>query len=112
MNTATLWLQAGGFDPMNFIFIGALLFIMYFFLIRPQTQAQKQQQAMQDGLAKGDRVVTAGGLRGVVAKAENDVVTLEVGHVKGDKMRIDVDRARIDRKVEAAEKSDKAKGDA
>lgn len=107
IDSGMVWLQAKGFDPMNFVFIGALLFIMYFFLIRPQTKAQQDQRKMQEGLTRGDRVVTAGGLLGVVTSADKEVVTIEVGHLKGEKMRVQVERARIERKVEPTKGGDK-----
>src|ERR1700751_481627 len=47
----------------------ALIFVVfYFFLIRPQQQKAKQQRAMLDAVRRGDRVVTAGGLIGTIAK--------------------------------------------
>ncbi|HEX4191910.1 MAG TPA: preprotein translocase subunit YajC [Stellaceae bacterium] len=51
----------------------ALIFVVfYFFLIRPQQQKSKQQRAMLDAIRRGDRVVTAGGLIGTVAKVVNN----------------------------------------
>ena len=49
----------------------ALIFVVfYFFLIRPQQQKAKQHEAMLDALRRGDRVVTAGGIIGTVAKVD------------------------------------------
>ena len=49
------------------------------------------------GIGKGDSVVTAGGLHGKVTGVTDDVLTLDIGGVKGDRMRVKVARARIDR---------------
>jgi preprotein translocase subunit YajC len=79
--------------PMLLIFV-----IFYFLLIRPQTKKQREQDEMLKKLEKGDRVVTSGGLHGVVVGTTDDVLTLEVG-AAGQKLRVKVDRTRIDRLV-------------
>lgn len=52
--------------------------IFYFLLIRPQQQRQRSQQELWRGLKKGDRVVTVGGIHGVVTQVDEDEVVLEV----------------------------------
>ncbi len=53
--------------------------VMYFVMIRPQQKRAKEQRLMMDNLAKGDEVITAGGLLGKVAKvSENGYISLEV----------------------------------
>jgi preprotein translocase subunit YajC len=52
--------------------------VMYFMMIRPQQKRAKEQKSMMDALAKGDEVVTAGGILGKVAKVNETYVTLEV----------------------------------
>jgi preprotein translocase subunit YajC len=79
--------------PMLLIFV-----IFYFLLIRPQTKRQNEQEEMLKKLDKGDRVVTNGGLHGVVVGTTDDVLTLEIG-AAGQKLRVKVDRARIERLV-------------
>ncbi|SFM32053.1 MULTISPECIES: preprotein translocase subunit YajC [Rugamonas] len=61
------------FLPLILMFVA-----MYFLMIRPQQKRAKEQKAMMDALAKGDEVVTAGGLLGKVAKVTEGYVTLEV----------------------------------
>lgn len=75
-----LLLQAGGEGSAlpTFIFMGAILLVMYFFMIRPQSKKAKEQKAFQEQLKKGDRVVTAGGIHGKVDKISDDTITLEV----------------------------------
>ncbi|MEX0811534.1 MAG: preprotein translocase subunit YajC [Chitinophagales bacterium] len=81
MNNIVL-LQMGGEGSAlpTFIFMGAILLVMYFFMIRPQSKKAKEQKAFQESLKKGDRVVTAGGIHGKVDKISDDTVTLEVDH--------------------------------
>lgn len=59
--------------PMVLIFA-----IFYFFLIRPQVKKQKVIENMINDLKKGDRVVAAGGLHGVIHKIEDNVLYLEI----------------------------------
>jgi preprotein translocase subunit YajC len=47
-------------------------------MIRPQMKRQKEQKAMIDALAKGDEVITAGGLLGKVTKVSDAYITVEV----------------------------------
>ena len=59
--------------------IFALMFaVMYFLMIRPQQKRAKEQKLMMDALAKGDEVVTAGGILGRVSKVNETYVTIEV----------------------------------
>ena len=61
------------FIPLILIFA-----IMYFLMIRPQQKRQKEMKAMMEALAKGDEVVTAGGILGRVVQVKDAYVTLEV----------------------------------
>jgi preprotein translocase subunit YajC len=51
--------------------------VMYFVMIRPQMKKQKETRAMLDALAKGDPVVTAGGLIGTVTQLDDNYVTVQ-----------------------------------
>jgi preprotein translocase subunit YajC len=57
-----------------------LLFIplMYFLMIRPQQKRQKQWQEMLKSLKAGDRVTTAGGIRGIILSIKDDVIIIRV----------------------------------
>ena len=52
--------------------------VLYFVMIRPQMKKQKEHRAMIDALAKGDEVVTAGGLLGKVSKLGDSHIGLEL----------------------------------
>jgi len=67
-------------DPMiTWLFMGGFILIFYFLLIRPQNKRRKEHQQLMSGLNKGDEVVTAGGVVGVINKVEDDFVKVEVG---------------------------------
>ena len=52
--------------------------VLYFVMIRPQMKRQKEHKAMVDALAKGDEVVTAGGMLGKVAKLGESYLSVEI----------------------------------
>lgn len=59
----------------TFLLIGV---IFYFLLIRPQKKQQKELKERQDGLKTGDKVVTAGGIFGIVREVKEAAVMLEI----------------------------------
>lgn len=71
--------QAQGADwTGQLILWGGIILVFYFFMIRPQQKKQKEQKKFTEELAKGDTVVTIGGVHGKVAAIESDTVVLEV----------------------------------
>lgn len=69
-------LSAGGL--MSILPYVAMFAIFYFLLIRPQQQKQKQLRAQLAAIRRGDRVLTAGGIIGVVQKVRDDSNEIEV----------------------------------
>jgi preprotein translocase subunit YajC len=68
---------AGG--GMSMIIMMVVLFgLMYFMMIRPQMKRQKEHRALISGLAKGDEVVTNGGIAGRVEEVGETFVTVEI----------------------------------
>jgi preprotein translocase subunit YajC len=76
----------GAFVPLILMFA-----IFYFLLIRPQQKKAKEHRSMVSSLKKGDRVVSSGGLHGVVTGLTDDVVTVEIA----PKVRVKVSRGSI-----------------
>lgn len=67
----------GGEGGMMQIGMFALLIVVfYFFLIRPQQQKMKEARKFREALAKGDKVVTTGGIHGKVVEVKNDGTVL------------------------------------
>lgn len=77
-----------------------LAVVFYFFIMRPQKKQQRETQQMRDSIARGDTVVTAGGIVGVVITAKDDMVLLESS---GDKTKIQVQKWAISSILEKAE---------
>jgi preprotein translocase subunit YajC len=93
MNSYILALQTGGtpgwlgIAPLIFIFA-----IFYLVLIMPQQRKQKKWQAMLGEIKTGDKVVTSGGLHGIIVALKDDYVHLRV---PPDNLRLEVTRASI-----------------
>lgn len=60
-----------------FIMIGAMILIMYFFMWRPEKKRRKQMEQFRQGLKKGDRVITAGGIYGSIKEVHETSVLIE-----------------------------------
>nr|MBB4247789.1 preprotein translocase subunit YajC [Rhodocyclus tenuis] len=63
---------------MQFLPIILMFVVLYFLMVRPQMKRAKEHKALVDGLAKGDEVVTQGGIAGRVAKVGDNYISLEV----------------------------------
>ncbi len=57
----------------------AMIVVLFFVMVRPQMKRAKEQKALLAGLAKGDEVVTTGGVIGRIAKLDDNFVTLQTG---------------------------------
>ena len=64
--------------------------IFYFLLIRPQSKKAKEHKDLLENLKRGDKVITTGGIHGLIDDIDSAVVTLKVG-IKDD-VKIKVDR--------------------
>ena len=65
---------------LNSLLVPTILIIgiMYFLMIRPQQKRQKEVEQMQSDIKKGDKVVTSGGIYGIIEKVGEKTVTLKV----------------------------------
>jgi preprotein translocase subunit YajC len=55
-----------------------MVVIFYFLIIRPQQKQAKDHKAMVDGLTKGDKIITSGGIIAIVVKAEEEFLKVEI----------------------------------
>jgi len=74
------------FVPLIFIFV-----IMYFVMIRPQKKRQEQQQKLITGLKTGDRVVTNGGIHGLISNVKENTVLVKVA----DNVKLEMEKSAI-----------------
>ena len=79
MNVMTIMLQAAGGGSAQFLIMMVLIFgVMYFLMIRPQQQKQKELVKFRNALEKGQKIVTAGGIYGTVKEVKEGYVLVEV----------------------------------
>jgi preprotein translocase subunit YajC len=83
--------QTGGIMGNPIWMLVIMFAIFYFLLIRPQQKKAKQHKELLAALKKGDRVVSSGGLHGVITGLTDDVVTMEIA----PKVRVKVSRGSI-----------------
>ena len=70
-----------------------IMVVFYFFMIRPQINKQRSEQNFQQALAKGDKIVTIGGIYGKVVGIKEEKIILEIT----DNTRITIERNSISR---------------
>ena len=99
MNLLNILLQAaapaqgqGGMGGYSGILMMVLIFVVfYFFMIRPQTKKQKEIKAQREAMKQGDKVVTSGGIYGIIRDIKENTITVEIA----DNVRITVDKNSV-----------------
>lgn len=84
---------AGGL--MSFLPIILMFVVLYFLMIRPQMKRQKETKAMIEALAKGDEVITVGGILGKITKVTDNYLTIEVANLADKPVEVLVQRAAV-----------------
>lgn len=74
---------AMGGGAMTWVMLILIFVVMWLFMIRPQRKQQKEAEMFRNSLKKGDKVVTAGGIYGIISEVQDNAVLLKVdGEVK------------------------------
>lgn len=79
--------QQGGSIYMTMLMMALLFVVMWLFFIRPQQKRQKELQKKREAMKPGDRVVTSGGLYGVIKDVKATEFVIEIA--EGVRVRID-----------------------
>jgi len=79
-----------GMLPIILMFI-----VLWFVMIRPQMKKAKEHQKMVSELAKGDEVVTQGGMVGRITKVGENYLTLEVAELKDSPVEVTIQKSAI-----------------
>lgn len=80
---ASVWAQSAAAQPSpipSLLMLGAFALIFWFMLIRPQMKRQKEHRALIEALAKGDEVVTSGGVLGKVLDVGEAFINVEIAN--------------------------------
>ena len=105
MSTVLLAVPLQAADGPSFVstlmMVGSILAIFYLLVFRPQQKKQSEHDDMLKTIQKGDRIVTTGGLHGVVVGTADDVLTVDLG--VHEKIRVKLDRSRVERRLEKAQ---------
>ncbi|MBI9064611.1 MAG: preprotein translocase subunit YajC [Marinilabiliaceae bacterium] len=83
---------------MQFAPFVLIIVVFYFFMIRPQMKRQKELRKYREGLKKGDKVITNGGIYGKVAEVKEEFISVEIAEnvkVKMDKSAIVMDMSDV-----------------
>ena len=83
--------EGGGGLVSTLIMFGAIFLIFYFMIIRPQQKRAKEKEKMLSNLEKGDKIVTNGGIHGVIAGLEEKTALLMIS----ENTKIKIDRSAI-----------------
>lgn len=80
----------GGFDPIQFLPVVALTIVAYLLFVVPQRAKDKKFQDLINGLKENDRVLTTGGLYGIVTNVQRDKgrLTLRIDESNGTKIKV------------------------
>ena len=103
---------AAGFSLQGLLPFVLIFIIFYFLLIRPQQKRVKQHKLMVESLKRGNKVLTAGGILGVVTKAIDGSETVSVEIASGvtvELARQMISEVRGDQKVKSEDKKSNSK---
>ena len=89
---AVYWQAVGGQFGGSLVFMIAIFAIFYFLMIMTQQRRQKKWQQMLSELKSGDKIVTTGGLRGVIFSVKDDALVIRVAP---DNIKLEVTRQAI-----------------
>ena len=90
MCISLILLQADG-GMISFLPLILIVFVFYFFMIRPQMRKQKELRTYREALQKGDKIVTTGGIYGKITGISDNTVDVEIAGgvvIKIDKFAI------------------------
>lgn len=80
---------------MQLIPIILIFVVFWFFLIRPQQKRQKEHQKMCEALAKGDEVLTVGGMAGRIVNVDEQYIVIEISKVEDKSVTLTLQRAAV-----------------
>lgn len=93
MENLIIILQAPSSGLASFLPIILIIFVFYFFMIRPQINKQKDEDKFRSEIKKGDKIITIGGIHGKVCAIKDHQITLEVS----TNVRITIEKQSISR---------------
>ena len=93
----------GGGGMLTFLPLVAIIAIFYFLILRPQKKRQQETQKMLSELRKGDRIVTIGGIHGIIQSVRESTVIVKVD----ESVKLEFNRAAISNVVSHSHREDR-----
>lgn len=93
---------------MTLVFILLIILIFYFFMIRPQQKKQKEVEKFRNGLQKGDKIVTVGGIHGKIVEVKENTFIIEIAN----DIRVEIEKTAVaidDQQIKDQKKEEKNK---
>ena len=75
----------------NVVLFGSIILIFYFMIIRPQQKRQKERQKIVENMKKGDKVVTTGGIHGIISGMDEKTVLVQIA----DNVKVKLDKGSV-----------------
>lgn len=88
--------QSGAF---MFVWLGLMVVLFYFMLIRPQKRREKERQSLLNAVKTGDRILFAGGVLGTVANVKDKTLTVKIS----DGVKIEIVRGAVSQVLDKGE---------
>ena len=85
----------GGDSMSSLIMLGLMVLVFWFFMIRPQMKKQKELRKFREALAKGDHIVTIGGIHGKILEVTDTTVL-----VQSESTKIRLDKSAVSQSSE------------
>ena len=73
------------------VMFAMIIAVFYFMILRPQQKRQKERQSMMDGISKGDKITTIGGLHGTVVGIEDTTILIQIA----DNVKVKLEKSAI-----------------
>jgi preprotein translocase subunit YajC len=83
--------DGGGSMVSTLVMFSLIILIFYFMILRPQQKRQKERQKLLEGVKKGDKITTIGGIHATVLGIEDKVVLIQIA----DNVKVKIDKSAI-----------------
>lgn len=81
----------GGSMVSTIVMFSVIILIFYFMILRPQQKRQKERQKLLEGVKKGDKITTIGGIHATVLGLEDKTVLIQIA----DNVKVKIDKSAI-----------------
>lgn len=91
--------DGGGSMVSTLIMFSLIILIFYFMILRPQQKRQKERQKLLDGVKKGDKITTVGGIHATVLGVEDKTVLIQIA----DNVKVKIEKTAVSNITRPAE---------